>query len=85
EYPGVGATAVDKFHGQLVKMLSQHRLREKENLEWNSKSPEARIADAIEQIGLTWQGWLQGKDKTRGSERDLELMRYRWNAIRRGK
>lgn len=85
EYPGVGATAVDKFHGQLVQMLSQHRLREKENLEWNSKSPEARIEDAIEQIGLTWQGWLQGKDKTRGSERDLELMRYRWNAIREGK
>ncbi|MCT1398486.1 hypothetical protein M4D81_05640 [Paenibacillus sp. p3-SID867] len=85
EYPGVGATAVDKFHSQLVQMLFQHRLQEKEKTEWNLKSPEARIADSIEQIELNWQAWLQGDDKSRGSERNLEVLRYRWIASRDGR
>ena len=85
EYQGVGATAVDKFHNQLCQMLIQHRLHQKEKTEWSLKSPETRIVDAIEQIELNWQGWFQGKDKTRGSERNLELLRYRWNASREGR
>lgn len=84
-FQGVGATAIDKFYRQLVQMLSRHRVEREEAAQLNAMTPEERITYAIEQIERNWQDWLQGQDISRGSKRNLELLRFRWNFARDGK
>ncbi|MDO7907579.1 sigma factor-like helix-turn-helix DNA-binding protein [Paenibacillus sp. JX-17] len=84
-YQGVGTTAVEKFYNQLIHMLSQYRVEQAEAAVWERMNSEERIAASIEQIEQTWQDWLQGQDPTRGRERNLEVLRFRWNLVREGR
>ncbi|WP_019638854.1 sigma factor-like helix-turn-helix DNA-binding protein [Paenibacillus fonticola] len=84
-FQGVGATAIDKFYSQLVHMLSRYRVEREEAAQLNAMTPEERITYAIEQIEQNWQDWLQGQDTSRGSKRNLELLRFRWNFARDGR
>lgn len=84
-FQGVGATAIDKFYRQLVQMFSRHRVEREESAQLNAMTPEERITYAIEQTERNWQEWLQGQDTSRGSERNLELLRFRWEFARDGR
>lgn len=84
-FQGVGAMAIDKFYRQLVQLLSRYRVEREESEQLNEMTPEDRITYAIEQLERNWQDWLEGQDSSRGSERNLELLRFRWEFARDGR
>lgn len=84
-FQGVGATAIDKFYRQLVQMLARHRAEREVAAKLSVMTPAERITYAIQQVEQDWQDWLQGQDTSRGSERNLELLQFRWNLARAGK
>ncbi|NGZ74077.1 sigma factor-like helix-turn-helix DNA-binding protein [Saccharibacillus alkalitolerans] len=85
QLPRIGQTAVQKFHMQLCEVLKTHRQRAAVESAWAVMTHEQRIEYAIGQVKDNWQLWLQGSDRQRGNERQLEVLRYRWEAKRAGK
>lgn len=81
-YPNIGSIAVDKFYKMLCQMLTERRIQLKEAEEWNAMNSEERITHCVRHIESVWQLWLQGEDKQRGKERDLQIMWFRWNTLK---
>lgn len=84
-YKGVRVPAIQKFHDQLVQMLMHYRAAQEDAIKWNAMSLEERIDNAIGRIEQSWHSWMQGQDKSRGSERNLELLHFRWNIAKAGR
>lgn len=76
--PQVGVTMVDKFYRQLCSKLNEIRQQQLLDEQWRLLSQEERLHQAIQRTTDMWQSWINGEDSSRGKDRNLELMRFRW-------
>ena len=84
-YPGVRGAAVAKFYDQLCEILNNLRLQREREQTWSRLSLEERMTQAIQETLQSWQLWLAGQDSKRGTVRNLEILKFRWNSQKSGR
>lgn len=84
-YDGVGQSAVQKFYDQLHELLFQYKQNAAEEAQWNKLNDNERMMQSIESIQHAWKAWLNGADSTRGNQRSLKILKFRWKAKQEGR